>query len=77
MSVEELKEQISVLPIHQRAELASFVLESLDGEDAEDPAAVQAAWDAELALRLEEIKSGKEVGIAAEEVLDEMRRKYP
>ncbi len=77
MSVEELKDQLSALPALQRAELASFLLESLNGEDGEDPAAVQAAWDAELALRLEEIKTGKEVGIPAEEVLEEMRRKYP
>jgi putative addiction module component (TIGR02574 family) len=77
MSVEELKGHLSALPTEDRAALAMFLLESLDEDESEDPTEVQAAWDAELARRLEEIRSGKVVGIPAEVVMEDMRRKYP
>ena len=35
-----------------------------------------AAWDAELARRAEEIKSGKAIGIPAAQVFAELREKY-
>jgi putative addiction module component (TIGR02574 family) len=74
--VDKLKEELAVLPVADRAALASFLLSSLDDEE-DDPAEVEAAWDAELAQRMEEMQSGKVVGIPAAEVLEEMRRKYP
>ena len=44
------------LPVSERAELAGSLIESL--EDAEDEA-VQAAWDAEIVRRMEDLNSGK------------------
>lgn len=71
---EKLKSELTQLPIDDRAELASFLIESLD--EGADPDA-EAAWDAELARRSEEIRSGKVVGVPAEKVFAELRAKYP
>jgi len=76
-AVEKIKCQVLTLTIKDRAELAAFLLSSLEEDEEEDPGAVEAAWDAELAKRLEEIESGTIVGLPAEQVLEEMRRKYP
>jgi putative addiction module component (TIGR02574 family) len=40
----------------ERAELACSLIESLDQSDEES---VQAAWDAEIVRRMEDLKSGK------------------
>ncbi len=73
-TLDQLKRQLGTLPTQERAELAQFLLHSLD-ED-EDPAEVEAAWAAELDRRADEIISGKVVGIPAEEVFKELREKY-
>jgi putative addiction module component (TIGR02574 family) len=52
-SVEKLKTELARLTPKERAEIASFLIRSLD--DDVDPDA-EAAWDAELARRAEEIK---------------------
>ena len=52
-TVERLKLELSQLSIHGRAELAAFLIQSLDEEPADD---VEAAWDKELARRLAEIE---------------------
>ena len=71
---EKLKGQLVQLPIEDRAELASFLIESLDqGADSD----AEAAWDAELARRAEEIRTGKVVGVPAEKVFADLRAKYP
>ena len=72
-SVEQLKATLSGLPTEQRAEIAAFLLETLEPEEDD---AVQ-AWNRELDRRIAEIESGKAVGIPAEEVLAVMRAKYP
>ena len=71
---EKLKSELVQLPIEDRAELASFLIESLD--QGVDPDA-EAAWDTELARRAEEIRSGKVVGVPAEKVFADLRAKYP
>jgi putative addiction module component (TIGR02574 family) len=76
-AAEKLKAQLLELSVEDRAELTSVLVTSLDDDEYEDRATVEAAWDAELTKRLEEIKSGKVQGIPATEVLEEMRRKYP
>jgi putative addiction module component (TIGR02574 family) len=48
---------------------ASIRCESLDADDA-------AGWEAELARRAEEIRSGQAQGVPAEQVLAELRKKY-
>jgi putative addiction module component (TIGR02574 family) len=72
-TLQDLKKASSNLPALQRAELAHFLLRSLDPE--EDGWAE--AWQAELARRLEEIRSGHVVGAPAEEVLGRLRERYP
>ena len=72
-TAEKLKAQLSQLSTQERAELAHFLLHSLD-EDVDADA--EATWDAELARRMEEIRSGKAVGEPAERVFAELRKKY-
>jgi putative addiction module component (TIGR02574 family) len=72
-TAEKLKSQLSQLSINERAELAYFLLHSLD--EAVDVDA-EAAWDAELARRFEEITNGKAIGSPADQVFKELRGKY-
>ncbi len=72
-TTEKLKSQLSQLSTQERADLAHFLIQSLDeGVDAD----AEAAWDAELARRMEEIRSGKAVGESADKVFAELREKY-
>jgi putative addiction module component (TIGR02574 family) len=69
-TAEKLKAQLST---QERAELAHFLIHSLDeGVDAD----VETVWDTELARRLEEIRSGNTVGEPADKVFAELRKKY-
>ena len=52
------------LPIAERAELAGSLIESLDGAEEES---VQAAWDAEIIRRMEDLNSGRVKPISLEE----------
>lgn len=72
-TAEKLKAELSMLPADDRAELAYFLLCSLDGDTA--PCGEE-DLDAVLARRAEEIRSGKVVGIPAEQVFRELREKY-
>lgn len=58
-AVEELKSQLETLTNRERAELAQFLIRSLDDEQDED---AESLWNAELIRRATEIKSGKAVG---------------
>jgi putative addiction module component (TIGR02574 family) len=69
----ESLEQASKLPIDEREELAYFLLRSVESEAAE----IQAEWLALAEQRVEEMRSGKVVGIPGEEVLAELRKSYP
>jgi putative addiction module component (TIGR02574 family) len=72
-AAEELKVELAKLPIPERAELAQFLIHSLeDGWDVE----TEAAWDAELARRATEIKKGDAKGESAQIVFDTLRKKY-
>jgi putative addiction module component (TIGR02574 family) len=71
--VEQLKDQMGALSPSERAELAYFLLSSLDSDEAE----IEAAWDAEGARRVQEIHSGRAVGRPVDELLDELRERYP
>jgi putative addiction module component (TIGR02574 family) len=70
---EKLKSDLSRLSVQDRAELAQFLIHSLDdGEDAD----AEAAWDAELARREQEIRTGRDVGEPVDKVLAELHKKY-
>jgi putative addiction module component (TIGR02574 family) len=77
-AMEELKAELAGLTEQERAELAHFLLNSLDGAGAGDDADadVEAAWDAELARRADEIQRGTAVGKPADQVFAELREKY-
>jgi putative addiction module component (TIGR02574 family) len=73
LNVEAYKNQLEKLSREERAELAYFLLSSL--EPAEEGAA--AAWDAEISKRVAEIRSGKANGKPPEQVFAELRERYP
>lgn len=66
----ELLKRALALSEEERAELAGSLLESLD-DTHEDPEAVEAAWNEEIARRLEDLDSGKVKPVS----LDAFRRK--
>jgi putative addiction module component (TIGR02574 family) len=72
-AVENLKVQLGRLTSQERAELAHFLLLSLDQEEDVD---AEAAWEVELARRVTDIKSGKAVGKPAAQVFAELREKF-
>jgi putative addiction module component (TIGR02574 family) len=54
--IDELRKQVLSLPEEARADLASSLIDSLDETVDED---VEAAWQEEIARRVEELESGK------------------
>jgi putative addiction module component (TIGR02574 family) len=52
----ELLRKALTLPLEERAELASSLMESLDLIQDED---VEAAWQAEIARRIEDLRTGR------------------
>ncbi len=64
----ELLKKALTLPVAERAELASSLIESLDGAKDES---VQAAWDKEIVRRMTELDSGQVKPVA----LDQARRR--
>ena len=73
-NAERVKQEVLRLPEADRAELARFLIESLD--DSEDPDTVEAAWDAELRSRIERIEQGKSRLRPVHPLLAEIRDKY-
>ena len=71
---EKLKAELSQLASEDRAELAYYLIRSLDEKDEGD---VRSAWEAELERRFQEMENGIVTGIPAEEVFAEMRKKFP
>jgi len=72
-SIEDVKSELLQLPTDQRAELAHFLIQSLDeGTEAD----VEAAWDAELARRMGEIDRGEAHGEPAETVFARLRENH-
>ena len=72
-TAEKLKLELSQLSAQERAELAHFLIHSLD-EDINDD--VEAAWDTELTNRLSDIHRGTAIGEPSNQVFSELREKY-
>jgi putative addiction module component (TIGR02574 family) len=72
-TVEDLKPYLSRLSVEDRAELAHFLILSLEEEVDKD---AEAAWAAELQRRVAEIERGEVVGELASKVFAELRDKY-
>jgi putative addiction module component (TIGR02574 family) len=66
--VSDLLKRALALPVSERAALANTLLDSL--EDAEE--SVQAAWDEEVARRMQDLKAGKAVTVPWEELHREL-----
>ena len=73
VAAEKLKSQLAGLPTGDRAELAHFLILSLEG--VSDPEA-EGLWDAELKRREQEILDGTAQGEPWENVSAELRKKY-
>lgn len=71
-AVEKLKSQLARLTEDERADLAYFLLSSLDEAEADSNEFAEV-----LNRRSEELSSGAVAGIPAEEVLERLRAKYP
>lgn len=71
---ERLRNELLQLPSQDRAELAYYLLQSLDQKGEE---ASQAAWEAELERRWQEMETGAVEGESAEDVFASLRKKYP
>lgn len=71
--MKQLKSQLEQRSAKDKAELACFLLGSLEPEEE----GVAAAWDLEIARRGAEIRSGRASGTPAEEVFAELRKEYP
>ncbi|GAB1538709.1 hypothetical protein NUACC21_13730 [Scytonema sp. NUACC21] len=72
-TAEKLKLELSQLSLQERAELAHFLIHSLDEGVNDD---VETAWDTELTQRLEDIHSGIAIGEASDRVFSQLREKY-
>ncbi len=70
----ELLKRALALSEDERAELAGSLLESLDSPP-EDPEAVEAAWNEEIARRIEDLDSGKAKTVPWEDVRDQISSK--
>jgi putative addiction module component (TIGR02574 family) len=64
----ELLREALALPLDERAEFAAELLASLDDEEAEDRAEVEAAWAAEIERRARRVMAGETTGIPWEDV---------
>ena len=66
IKAQALQAELAELTAHDRAELARFLIQSLDKTEEEG---VQAAWDAELQRRAAEIEAGRIAGEPTTEIL--------
>lgn len=73
VTAERIRTELTGLNDTERAELAHFLIQSLDPGWDED---AESAWDTELARRAEEIQSGRASGEPAQKVFSELRAKY-
>ena len=71
---EEIRQIAQELPEDQRIQLGNSFWESVDpGESDATEAEIDAAWDGEIACRVDEIKAGTAVTYSLDEVTAELR----
>ncbi|NMG08638.1 addiction module component [Brasilonema sp. UFV-L1] len=77
-TAEKLKLELSQLSAQERADIAHFLIQSLDENIANENVDndVEAAWDTELTKRLEDIHRGTAIGEPSNQVFSELREKY-
>ena len=69
-TLEELKSAASALAVSERAELARYLLHTLEAPDE----AAGAEWLALAERRIDDVRAGQVVGIPAEQVMQSLRR---
>ena len=74
MNITHLKENITKLPIEDRADLARWIIANL--EDTEDAALVDKTWRAEVRKRVREIKTGTAETIPSEKMWKDLLARY-
>jgi len=72
-TLEDIKTSLSVLPESERAELAQYLLDSLDSTEA----TIREEWIALAKERIARMRAGLVVGIPAEQVLESLQRPRP
>jgi putative addiction module component (TIGR02574 family) len=72
-AVAQILERLETFSQDERAELAYAFLRSIEPEEE----GVEAAWQAELARRVAEVRSGQASGRPAEQVFAELRGQQP
>jgi putative addiction module component (TIGR02574 family) len=72
-AAEKIRKTLSGLSEADRAELARFLIASLDDRTDHD---AEAAWESELERRAEEIRNGRADGEPAGKVFSELREKH-
>lgn len=70
LTIEQIKAEAMKLPPEARADLADWLWVSVESRES-----VQAAWDAEITRRIEELESGKAELILGEKVLARIDKK--
>jgi putative addiction module component (TIGR02574 family) len=70
LTLEQLKEALRDLPLPERAELAHFLVHSLEEPQG---AEIRPEWLAVAERRMAEVKAGKVVAIPAQEVLKSLQ----
>ena len=73
--VSEVLEKALSLSLPERSLLIDRLMESLD--DGPNEEGVEAAWDAEIRSRVEDIRSGRIKTIPGEQVLQELAEEFP
>jgi putative addiction module component (TIGR02574 family) len=68
-----MRTELATLTEAERADLARFLIQSLDSGSDKD---AEAAWDAELERRAGEIKNGRASGEPVDRVFSELRAKH-
>lgn len=72
-TAEKLKLELSQLSVKERAEIAYFLIHSLD-QGIDDN--LETVWDTELIQRLEDINRQTAIGEPISQVFSELREKY-
>lgn len=72
-TVHQLKATLAELPADDRAEIAYYLLATMEPSDAD----AQALWHEELGRRLDDARSGRDAGIAAEDAVERLRKQFP
>ncbi len=72
-TLEEMKSTASTLSVAERAELAQYLLRSLEAPEE----GAEAEWLALAERRMNDVKAGRVVGIPAADVMESLRRPLP